>query len=544
MAKDKIPTEVESEVESELKTPADYLQAIRRTRILYNTKDALGERIKYEPNVDFGSIKNTDTVRSMLRDLSDEVKMISNNQIELEKLMDDYKTVSEYYVDSLSRSYSYDIHNYDEGKDEAKKVRIFNILDYIYASKDEKYNLKAMMSSDRAKEKFGEIDDICKKCNEYAVSILLLLTIKILPPFGKRTGDVKDIDSDFDKLSEFLEEYAKPLENASFLTFVKAYLNKWRKLYETNIAYGNRDSADSTFFDRLGLILYTRDYLSIANNENWTILQINKRIKYFFPELDGIWVESDQGSTDFWDIQEFKNGYNFYYYCYNSKTNVLTRTRYQAYFFDYSYEDCCVIFIEHPLVIKSIIQNKKIAEDLYEETLTKFEKVKTQSWDEENPRDITKISFEEECKKNRWFKVKNLYKVKEKQYYQDLIKKCDCINENEKDDYKYWSDIVVVTQDFLYFSLDYDIIKLMSIKNDGNRVISLRVPKSLDKVFDSITLGSNAGLLYVDGRVYLAVDECLFFKEITTKAMRKKLNIEITSIYEEFYNEETDSWQK
>lgn len=538
MAKEKIPTEVESEVKSELKTPVDYLRAIRNTRILDNTNDAFWKHIGYGYK-DFNSM-NPEKARSKLRDLSDEFKKASNGECELGKMMDDYKTVSKYWKKSLSRSYSFDIHNYEEDKNKAKKERIFDILDYIYAPEEEKEKLLENISSTKTKNIIGEIKKICEKCNEYAVPILLLLTIKILPSFDNNKGDVKDIDSDYDKLFEFLEEYVERPGKVSCSTYFKTNVNKIRKHAETFIAYGNHDSGDSTILDRRGLIFYTQRFLTLANNNYWSSLQKKIEINAFSPELGGIWIESDQGSTDFWDIKELKNGYDFCYYCYNSKANVLIRTKYWVFLEEDT--DCYVIFIYHPLMMKAFIQDKIFAEDLIEMTLIKLEKIKTKSWNEENPIDVTKISFEEELIENRWFKVKNLYKVKDDHYYQELIKNCNCINEYEKESYEFMPCLVAITRDFLYFELDDEIMKLISKEQNGNRAFFLQVPKSLDIVFDSITFGSNIGLLFGDGRVYLAVDRWLLYKEITTKEMRDKLKIEIVnSIDKEFYNKEADS---
>lgn len=519
MVKEKIPTEVESEVKPEVV----FLRDVSRTRILFNTDDFFCENIDYKG--DFGSM-DMDRLRLTLRGLSDIVKMVSHNEIGLTELMSDYKFVSEYWNKSLKRSYSFDIHNYEEDRDKEKKERIFDILDYFYAPEDEKEILMAKVSSKKTRDIYKDTDVISEMCSEYAVPILILLTIKILSSFVASKGDVKDIDSDCEKLFAFLKEYEKRLGKVALSVIFESVINENNKQYKSVIANENHDSS-SSMLTRLKLICLAKNCLFFANRKTEAKLQMGQ--KWLFPELNGIWRESDKESTNFWKIEkvveENVSYYDFNYYCYDSKTKELTRTKFGATFQN---KDGIEFWIYHPLMDNSLIQNH-IHEDLFVIASVKWEKVKTHSWNEDSPKDITKLSFEPKFNKGHWFKVKNLYKVeKDKHYYQDLIKKCFCINLYEKENYESRSGIVAITRDFLYFPLDYDIMKLMGIEHNENSVIYLKVPKSLNNVLNSITLKNHVRLVSSGNGCFLSVAEFFLFKEITTEEMRNKLNITIT----------------
>ena len=97
------------------------LQVILHTCLLYNTSEAMGKAANYklqgEGNKGFKG-KPLPQLKILYKGFRAEAFDNTRKEVDLDELLNDYKTVSEYWKKWLKRSYSIDLHNYDESKKE------------------------------------------------------------------------------------------------------------------------------------------------------------------------------------------------------------------------------------------------------------------------------------------------------------------------------------------------------------------------------------------------------------------------------------------
>ena len=100
------------------------LQVILRTCLLYNTSEAMGKVVNYKLQGDGNNGfkgKPLPQLKILYKGLRAEALDNTYREVDLDERLNDYKTVSDYWKKWLQRSYSIDLHNYDDSKDQRKK---------------------------------------------------------------------------------------------------------------------------------------------------------------------------------------------------------------------------------------------------------------------------------------------------------------------------------------------------------------------------------------------------------------------------------------
>ena len=322
------------------------LQVILRTCLLYNTSEAMGKVVKYklqgEGNNGFKG-KSLPQLKILYKGLRAEAFDNTYREVDLDELLNDYKTVSDYWKKWLHRSYSIDLHNYDGAKDQRKKKIIFALLDYTYAYEEES-RIRQETFLSKKKVKFIA-DDFLNNFNaktEYAVPMMLLLMTRLLPVYDKKQNNVDDIFKDFEKLVSFLQEYAQQ-SDSNKLFGDTPILTRWAKeiakereeIRRWNIKCAPSEKKDEMeVINRLRLIYLTKEFFNLitifSNNQNTG--EGYKLNDFLFPDINGIWTETEESNTNFWEFEQLTKAYFLTHYekkTYISGKSTIEYTRYE-----------------------------------------------------------------------------------------------------------------------------------------------------------------------------------------------------------------------
>lgn len=515
----------------------EYLRAIRRTRLIYNEDITFGKHIDW-----FSDLAGMSAfrLRSTMFGLSYEAKTQTQNEVELEDLLDEYKRISDYYVSSLKRSYSFDLHKFDATRDQGKKEKVFALLDYMYAYEDEKkQQLEKILSGKKMSCIIADADTIKGNEDDYAIPILLLLLIGILPTYDSTLGDVKDIFNDYKILTDFLKEFA--VQSASrqyfydtpYLTRYDTEMNIERQRILEKIKYGDESVTESIVLNRLRFIQLTKGFFDLLSKyaNNTAIGDNYKNLEFVFPDLDGIWSDSEHENTDFWKFEQITNGYFFYHFHLVSSSTpdvepYLTVARYEGYIISENGEN--VLYLVHPNTMYNLVKEKRLTESKLWSYID-MDSDQTKLWKEKKPTTITKLSLTHLINSANWFTVSNFYRIKDVAYYNHLLEKYEVVNEFRKEEYKLDLCLVAMTRDYLYFALDESDLKNLHASHLTDNNSLLKVPRSISDAYQNVTFNDAIGIVtFEDKTVYVGSSEHLLYQEITTEELRNELGVSLT----------------
>ena len=519
------------------------LQVILRTCLLYNTSDAMGKAVNYklqgEGNKGFKG-KPLQQLKILYKGLRAEAFDKTYREVDLDELLNDYKTVSEYWKKWLKRSYSIDLHNYDESMDQRKKY-LFTFLDYTYAYEEEsRLRLETFLSKKKIK---SFADDFLKNFNartEYAVPMMLLLMTRLLPVYDTKQNDVDDIFKDFEKLISFLREYAQQSDanklfgDTPILTRLAKEIEKERKeIRRWNVKCAPSEKKDEMeVINRLRLISLTKEFFNLitifSNNQNTG--EGYKLNEFLFPDINGIWTETEESNTNFWEFEQLTNAYFLTHY--EKKTDIsgkstIEYTRYECYI--YIVYEKIVFYIAHPKVGYYLVKSDTINNAPKAWFYADFQMAGKGNEDDE----IIGIELEPFINPDGWFPVRKLFRVKEESefnesYYRKLIEKSPLVNNYPEGDFTFKISLSVITREFLYVDIDEDDRTNMHASDNESQCILLKVPKELNPALKNVDINTTFGIVTMqDKSVYIGSSNHLLYYEITFPEQREKLGIEL-----------------
>ncbi|NDV81712.1 hypothetical protein [Bacteroides sp. 51] len=262
-----------------LKPEVDFRELLNQTvrlRLFRNTNDELGQYIEYNLRSN-NSIKNIPpfTARCIFRELSRETYEQLDEVLDLEKILDWYKTASEFYD------------KYIKGRKKVlQKENIHVLLKYTYIDDYQLPNDKTFLK-DIAINMYGQ---------GIEMSIILLLMLDVLPLYTSTKGDVRNIMADFRKIYSFLREF---IECDEFL-YRLPVLDRLEKV-----------ARESTCCNRAFLIYTTltvlETYSCFSNSQN--LYAANMEVvknKVLLDLGDCFWVEPEllSAPTVFWHFEQ------------------------------------------------------------------------------------------------------------------------------------------------------------------------------------------------------------------------------------------------
>ena len=520
------------------------LQVILRTCLLYNTSDAMGKAVNYklqgEGNKGFKG-KPLQQLKILYKGLRAEAFDKTYRKVDLDELLNDYKTVSDYWKKWLQRSYSIDLHNYDDSKDQRKKKIIFALLDYAYAYEEEaRIRQETFLSK---KKVLFLAEDFCKNFEaktEYAVPVMLLLMTRLLPVYDTKQDNVDDIFKDNEVLVSFLKEYAQQ-SDANKLFGDTPILTRWtneidkerKEIRRWNIRSAPSKKKDEMeVINRLGLISLTKEFFNLittfSNNQNTG--EGYQQRDFLFPDINGIWTETEKCSTNFWEFEQITNAYFLTHYEKKTDTTgkeTLRYTRYECYIY-IEYEKI-VFYIAHPKVGYYLVKSDTINNAPKAWLYADFQKAGKGNEDDE----IIGIELESFINPDGWFPVRKLFRVKEESefnesYYRKLIEKSPLVNNYPEGDFIFKISLSVITRHFLYVDINEDDRTNMHASDNESQCILLKVPKELNPALQNVDINTTFGIVTMqDKSVYVGSSNHLLYYEITFPEQREKLGIEL-----------------
>lgn len=439
---------------------ASRLVTIANTRLLFNTTAELEDFLDIRGIRTNGILRCCPTpqrVRATYRDLDDESRIQSDGQFSLSWLLPCYEAATDFYKQRLARRRD-------------PETIATRLLDLYFNAPMRRRPSPTIAAIYR--------DMMERDINPF---ILLLLMLKAIPGYDSKTGDVTDIDQQFEKVMRFLSVYTRD-ELFGEAPVVKAVQNETTRTRLTLIRHTLN-------------ILGTHEAYSTPDYLNQTV----ERLKQGIIDLDinGFWTSSLDKRT-FWHIQAANNTGAYFATLYTREGPLmLTASHYVFNLFSES-SDRMVAYVQGPEAMKHLITKHKFADgDVAWYIAPKYDSDAPQS-----------LSFMLYIPTPLWPERIELTRVTDPLTVNRLQHEIDCHPVEQ-----------------LYQDAQYTLsIGIFAITRQAAYILDetdqsfYRIPFFTSHKFESITLSDNIGILTMGGRRYLAIDEHLLYIPISPAA--------------------------
>lgn len=496
----------------------EYLKAIHRTHILYNCNLLKGECDSYVDGhcvlFDDHCVSNNDHCvlfddkceakakelvglnlsrsnglerkggddifmkQAVLNRLSTLAKRIVGNEIFiLEEFLVDYAKAFDFILEKLSKS------SLTSDKRMDKAAGLFEYFISYNKSKNTLFNF--LFEKDKG---YGQV-----------ATILILIILKILPPFNGKSRKISNIIEDFDTLYDFcmkLKSKKKPDSFVPEMLLFKVICNNLPK-YLNKMKYGNGKIIVFNFAYKL--------FNSISNHlDKKRLYFMNKNRKqngYSGYDIDGFWKE-EKITNQLWEIKQIKNSpeyiirrwglggktysYSSYLLLFTDKSHAYVRGPKYVYY-KISEQDSTEIAEQKP----GEIAEKEPAEIPYNDIKDIIDYLKVETGDELKPK---KLEFESEVSSSCCLPMCLIRSEKSSlnDEESDNLKKKRVYPYNKKEDY-YFTPLHAVSHNAVYIKADED-----------SNFQYYRIPVNREKSLSHIDSSDTAGLVKIGDKKYLA----------------------------------------
>ena len=436
----------------------EWLTTIANTRLIYNTMEELEDMLDNH-SIHNNGIKRCLTtpqrLRSAFRDLKIEVALMTDDNVSLDQLMEQYKEASDFYRAKLSRR-----------ADREKTAR--DILNYCYPP----YKREGF-----GKNRAAIYAQIVKQ--DISVPILLMLLMKALPGYDSKSGDVTNMHEVYEDVMALLEHH----------TYQNTLI--FNKLPVVTRARNEERKSRIMLYYYIDKVLNT--YEAYADQEAmYDVATQAKELAVDF-DLEGYWNECGGrlDSTTFWELKRYQNTG-----CYTATRwhkdadNRLTGIKYTWFLF--AAEDGSLsVYMLHPEAIMHRIKDQRYADA-------------DQAWytmnmpDEEAP---GHLPLERALAADTWQPNLDLTRVDESSVidtYNGWLETCQQKLEYKDCDYQFYPALRAITEEYLYIATSHE----------GEY---FRVPKACHKGLERIQFGNNVGIMFMDQKQYIVFDEFSLF---------------------------------
>ncbi|WP_163218677.1 hypothetical protein [Bacteroides sp. 224] len=458
-----------------------------RLRLFCNTNDELGQYIGY--NLTSNNSINTIqpfAARCIFRELNRETYELLDETLDLEDILDWYKTASEFYC------------RYIRGRDKVLQKENIHVLlkcAYIkdYQLPDNKRFLRDI--ANRMPNRGGD------------VPVLILLMLGVLPLYTSKRGDVKNIMADFKEMYVFLRDFIECDEALYRLPVLDRFEKAVRERIRCNRAY---------LIYVASTVLET--YRSFSNSSN--LYELNAEVaksKVLFDLGDCFWVEPTMLSapTVFWRFEQVAtDDYFLYRYVVNTEKKQTLYVRYEAVFSDDNKQGL-TLFVEHPDSTTAFLKRQHLFKDS-----TFLFACELDDWDAP-----TVIELQSILDVNRTFPAQKIIRLQDEDMAAQLQKCIDgetfkLINQYPESEYDLWIVPVAITSEYIYFCTE------TNFDPEGQNSY-YRVPKSLNEGLLFITSNDRVGILEHNGRKYLGFVNLILYFDVTDKEACQNYGIEV-----------------
>lgn len=445
----------------------EWLTTIANTRFMYNTMDELEDMFDNHSIHSNGikrSFSSPQKMRSAFRDLKVEVELMTDGNLDLELVLQEYQKAWIFFRDKLYR------------RSNPEQVAM-ELLSYCYPP----YTCDGVGAKKSA---------IYKQATEQNINIpfLLLMIMKVIPGYDSKDGDVIDLPRQFERVMQLLETHT----NGRTIFNVIPAITKARE---------EQNKSRLMLLYHVSEILDT--YKSYSGSDNF--YEVSNDIKQSSVNLDieGYWNECGGrlDNTYFWQIEDAMNdGTYFITKWHKDSENRLTGIRYTMFVIERT-DGNLIYYILHPEAIKHRMKGLQYgdADHVWYQT----EKL------EEHPIEmpLQRVMFS-----GVWPREIKLTRCTSKDvislYDRWLNHDCEVIKEYERYEYYFCPNLYAITQTHLYIPSE----------NEGEYY---KVPKSAHEGLEYIQIDDNVGTMLMNGKTYLAFDELMLYIGTSRKELEK-----------------------
>lgn len=435
----------------------EWLNVIAKTRLIFNTSDEL-ENYLDNHNITANGMKRAypteQKQRSTFNDLYMYVRKMSDCSIKLDRFMKDYEKASDFYRKRLSRRIN------------PEKIAAA-ILRHFYSSEDDNCS----------KSLLGIVEEI--ENEDIDMTMIVMMLLNALGGYDSKGGDLTDFSERYDTVMNLLEEFTKECP----------YFEKIPALTEAMHEKGKT---------RIILYKHVETILSLFSsyNSSTDIMELSEIIKQKrIPlNIEGFWNECGGRAdrTDFWMIEDTIDEGLYFATKYNKlSSGKIEKTRFMM-TLSASPDGRILMYMTHPKSPKHLLAGVP-----YDESDHVWYMMDMPSdWN-----DVGEMRFLKRMPYKSWQTELNLTKVTDEKtldVYKALLEKCEIVNPYEEWEYEYLRCLYAVTREALYIESE----------NDGKLY---KVPIGLRKVFSGFGLDSNVGRITMNGKIFLAFDDIMWY---------------------------------
>ena len=445
----------------------DWLITIANTRLLYNTMEefeAMMDNHSIHSNGIRRSFSSPQKMRSAFRDLKVEVSLMTDNNLELDIVLEQYKEAWTFYKEYLSR------------RSNPREIAL-QLLRYFY------YPYQREGFGKRKQFIFEQVEE-----NSICVPFLVLMLLKIIPGYDSKDGDVVNMAYQYEQAMQFLEEYTEGGTVYDVLPMITKARSESHKT-------------------RLMLLYYF--YCILDTYESYTTSRnIYDKISSFKQkqiglDLEGFWNECGGTAdyTEFWQIEPTCNiGIFFATLWHKGADNTLTGIKYTL--CTWEDEDGGIVFyIVHPESIKHHMKGLEYTDK--DHTWYKMPRPESDSPDS--------LPLSRYIMSSVWPSSIQLTRVTDdevSELYCQWLDKCEIVKRFADCEYEFCINLYAVTQDALYIPTEQ--------KHEY-----YKIPRDAYDGFEKIQLSDNVGTLKMNGKTYLAFDELLLYIPTSKRELKK-----------------------
>lgn len=468
-------------------TEQEYLNAIDRTRLLFNTHDSLCEAMCYSTKTKhIGTIggKNIILKKAMLAYLDAQYAKDVSPEIDLISLLENYIQASE-YVSKFHRQKYF--------KDNKEKIRdnFAPLVEYFCAGK----------TGCRDKQVLADLETMENEGVDpynYTLPIMLLILWGIIPTFNtKKICDVDDIRSDGEQMFGIVEAVIK----ASEVLRRFPVIDRCRKEFEDCLAKAEEEQTDKDdkqtdytgLPNRLRLIHSLSEILTVLYNNSSPETMIDALDNSTFSCIDicGYWEDvkinskDKDGNGDLPTLWYFESEDNFTYNVKQVLQNEYDeRPQYYRTYEMYVIDNEHLLFVPKQ-AIEKIIETGKLPNDM------QFTVIIDCKLENGTPVEIVLTC----CSDNKWFESRTLRKITRNAECRKLfnsLRSCPQDFNFEFVDYAF-----AITEEHIYFSVpDTDLFYMVPRTEyfENTDIFDLIMCKTKDCIF----IGCPKTLKYID----------------------------------------------
>ena len=445
----------------------DWLITIANTRLLYNTMEefeTMMDNHSIHSNGIRRSFSSPQKMRSAFRDLKVEVSLMTDNSLDLDIVLEQYKEAWAFYKEYLSR------------RSNPREIAL-QLLRYFY------YPYQREGLGKRKQFIFDQMEE-----NNICVPFLVLMLLKIIPGYDSKDGDVVNMAYQYEQAMQFLEEYTEGCTICDVLPVITKARSENHKTRMMLLYHFNS-------------ILNTYESYTTSRNIYDTTSSLKQKLIYL--DLGGFWNEcgGTADTTEFWQIEPINDiGSFFATHWRKGADNTLTGIKYTL-FTSEDGDGGIIFYLVHPESIKHRMKGLE-----YTEKDHAWYKMPRPESDAPDYLPLSRYIMSSAWSSN--IPLARVTNSKVSEQYSQWLDKCEIVKRFADCEYEFHINLYAVTQDALYIptNQEHEYYKIPRNAYDG---------------FDKIQLSDNVGTLKMNGKVYLAFDEFLLYIPATKSELKK-----------------------